>query len=549
MFGKLDMKEPRFENDPWWNYDQNRGKTQWELEHPEKFLKGEELEKYLKEQEEEKKKIEAEKAKRRSERSQKTWETRHKDMDKEKQRLLDNAKKYAKEADAKAEEIQAKYVAPKRSRDVAELTIPECFMELFQPSKQWRHIVYYGGRSSGKSTQVALSILIRGAQKKIRVLCTREIQNSMQESVHRLMRDLIAKYAFLNTWSVQKEIIRNDKTGSEIYFKGLHNNEQNIKSFEGVDICWVEEAQSVSSDSIMTLVPTIRKAGSQLIWTFNRLTEEDPVWTEIVEPAEDETAKTYVRKVNSDEIEMVLSDEIKLEREKDREKNPELFEHVWLGEPLTSKTGSVFGKQIAIANEEGRISKVPYDAGTGVYTAWDLGIGDSTAIWFFQCVGKEIHFIEYYEAAGEDLGHYIGVIQNKPYRYIKHFLPHDANAKELQSGMTRVQFFQKQGIWNTQVLRPTNWQPGQDDIDLIARPKFSTAWFDETKCKRGLECLRAFHYDYDKKNNNLKNKPCHDWSSHGSDAFIYAMCAPVQTGSERIKVSRSKKSDTHKILF
>ena len=100
----------------------------------------------------------------------------------------------------------------------ANLVIPEPFKELFQPSQQWRHLVYYGGRSSGKSTQVGTSILVRGASERRRTLCARETQNSIAESVHQLLRDLIAKYEFLQTWDVQKEIIRNRVTGSEIYF-------------------------------------------------------------------------------------------------------------------------------------------------------------------------------------------------------------------------------------------------------------------------------------------------------------------------------------------
>lgn len=416
----------------------------------------------------------------------------------------------------------------------AELTIPEPFKELFQPSQAWRHIVFYGGRSSGKSTQVATSIVVRGAQSRIRVLCTRETQNSIGESVHKLLSDLIAKYDFLNTWEVQKEIIRNRVTGSEIYFKGLHNNSQTIKSFEGVDICWVEEAQSVSTESIDTLVPTIRKKGSSIIWTFNPLTENDPVWERIVKtPSE----RTYIRKVNSDEIEELLSEEVILEREGMREANPELFEHVWLGNPLTSKTGSVFGKQLAQAREDGRITKVPYDASAPVYTAWDLGIGDATAIWFFQAVGKEIRFIDHYENSGEDLGHYLGVLNAKPYRYQTHFLPHDARQRELQTNMTRVEFFEKNGFSNVEVLRPTNYTLGADDINLVARPKLSMCWFDEEKCQRGLECLRAYHYEFDEKNNLLTSRPRHDWSSHSASAFIYALIAETEQVENLINVN------------
>lgn len=421
----------------------------------------------------------------------------------------------------------------RRTKMEINIDIPEPFIELFEPSNNWRHIVYHGGRSSAKSTTVALSLLIKGMSKKVRILCVREIQKSIKESVHQLMADLIDKYG-LSSWEVTNEEIRNKKTGSNIIFKGLHNNIQSIKSLEGIDICWVEEAQSVSTESIDVLVPTIRTEGSYLIWTFNQLTEEDPVVTRIVKPKDD---RTYVRKVNSDEVEALLSKEIIAEREKMRNDNPELFEHVWLGMPLTANTGSVFGKQLSQAREQGRITKVAYDSSLGVYTAWDLGIGDCTAIWFFQVTpGGEIHYIDHYETSGEDLGHYIEVVQNKPYRYNKHFLPHDANSRELQTGTTRVEFFNNHGIYNVEVLRPTKFTLGQDDISLVARPKMSKCWFDQEKCQRGLECLRAYHYEYDEKNKITRSQPCHDWASHSSSAFIYSLMAETENVEISTKV-------------
>lgn len=406
----------------------------------------------------------------------------------------------------------------------AQIDIPDAFIELFQPSKKWRHILYHGGRSSGKSTTVAIYLVTLATNRPVRILCCREVQRSIKESVHRLLSDCIQKYK-LPGWTITEETLRN-RNGSEFIFKGLHGNDQDVKSTEGVDICWVEEAQSVSMNSIDVLIPTIRKDGSFLIWTMNRLTEEDPVWNRIAKNPDD---RTYVRQVNSDEIELLLSPEVIHEREKMRKDNPELFEHVWLGQPLTVNTGSVFGKQLAQAREDGRIGSVPYDDALGCYTAWDLGIGDATAIWFFQVTtGGEIHFIDHYESSGEDLGHYISVIQNKPYQYNKHFLPHDANARELQTNMTRADFFRNRGINNVEVLRPTKFTLGADDISLVARPKFSKCWFDEKKCQRGLECLRAYHYEYDDKNKLLKDKPCHDFSSHSSSAFIYAMLAETE---------------------
>lgn len=430
-----------------------------------------------------------------------------------------------------------------------DLQIPEQYKELFQPSKKWRHIVYKGGRSSGKSTQIAISRLVKGSHTKLRGLCTREIQNSIQESVYKLLCDQIDKMG-LNDWQKFNDRLVNRRTGSEIFFKGLHNNIQSIKSIEGIDWCWVEEAQSVSAESINTLIPTIRKEGSELIWSYNPLTEHDAVQELIVDKADE---RTYVRHINSDEVEQLLSSEIIAEREKMKVDNPDMYAHVWLGQPLTSKTGTVFGKQIAQAEIDGRIGSVPYDASAGTYTAIDLGIGDSTAIWWFQLIGQEIHFIDHYESSGEELGHYISVIKNKPYNYTTHYLPHDAKQRELQTGLTRVEFFENNGIHNIEVLRPTNFTLGQDDINMIARPKFSKVWIDRDKCARGLQCLRAYHYEYDEKNKLLKDKPEHDWSSHSSSAFIYAlMAAEESTEAQQVNIQfktfvpkefRTKKED------
>lgn len=414
-----------------------------------------------------------------------------------------------------------------------DLQIPEQYKELFQPSKKWRHIVYKGGRSSGKSTQIAISRLVKGSHTKLRGLCTREIQNSIQESVYKLLCDQIDKMG-LNDWQKFNDRLVNRRTGSEIFFKGLHNNIQSIKSIEGIDWCWVEEAQSVSAESINTLIPTIRKEGSELIWSYNPLTEHDAVQELIVDKADE---RTYVRHINSDEVEQLLSPEIIAEREKMKVDNPDMYAHVWLGQPLTSKTGTVFGKQIAQAEIDGRIGSVPYDASAGTYTAIDLGIGDSTAIWWFQLIGQEIHFIDHYESSGEELGHYISVIKNKPYNYTTHYLPHDAKQRELQTGLTRVEFFENNGIHNIEVLRPTNFTLGQDDINMIARPRFSKVWIDRDKCARGLQCLRAYHYEYDEKNKLLKDKPEHDWSSHSSSAFIYAlMAAQESTEAQQVNI-------------
>jgi phage terminase large subunit len=168
------------------------------------------------------------------------------------------------------------------------------FKELF--NEQWRNIVFYGGRGSGKSRHVAIALLLRGRTKKLRILCTREIQNTIKDSVHKLLSDLIDQYGFTD-YEVTERAIRNTITGTEFIFAGLRHNVNEIKSMEGIDICWVEEAQSISEASLKVLVPTIRKPGSQLIYTFNRLTELDPVYVRYVMT---KRKRTYAQMINFD---------------------------------------------------------------------------------------------------------------------------------------------------------------------------------------------------------------------------------------------------------
>lgn len=203
------------------------------------------------------------------------------------------------------------------------------YEELFNP--YWRNIVYYGGRYSGKSYHVALALLIDGRREKLRILCTREIQNTIRDSVYKLLKDLIERYE-MNEYIVKHDTIINPGMGTEFFFKGVRRNINEIKSTEGVDKCWVEEAQSITEESLDILTPTIRKPGSQMIFTFNRFSELDPVYVRYVMNRPD---KTFVRKVNYDTLERVglLSDSINLEIENDR-KDIDLFAHKWLGEPL-----------------------------------------------------------------------------------------------------------------------------------------------------------------------------------------------------------------------
>jgi len=179
--------------------------------------------------------------------------------------------------------------------------------------------------------------------------------------------------------------------------------------------------------------------------------------------------------------------------------------------------GAYYGKEIAAAEAEKRITRVPHDPAFPVQTWWDLGYDDSTSIWFVQYVGREVRAIEYYENSGEDLPHYVKQLDSRRYRYSDHILPHDAGAGTLaSSGKTIESMLKNLGLKGTKVVPVTT--DILPDINTV-RMLLPRCWFDADKCKRGLEALRQYRADWDEKNKILKTRPLHNWASHGADAF------------------------------
>lgn len=209
------------------------------------------------------------------------------------------------------------------------IEIPAEFKRLFDDD--WREAAVYGGRGSLKSHTVARFLLIRARQGMYRFGCFREYQNSIAESSHQLLTDLIGKYK-LDEFKVTDNAIINRITGSDFLFKGLRHNEQSVKSIEGLDYGWVEEAQTVSANSIDVLVPTIRKPGSKIIYTYNRLKSEDPVHKRLVIEGR---PKTLIINVNYDTAMKygLFPEVLREEMEDDKLKRPNLYKHKWLGEP------------------------------------------------------------------------------------------------------------------------------------------------------------------------------------------------------------------------
>ena len=186
--------------------------------------------------------------------------------------------------------------------------------------------------------------------------------------------------------------------------------------------------------------------------------------------------------------------------------------------------GAFYGRDVALAEQENRIGRVPHDKAADVFASWDLGIGDSMAIWIGQIVGKEWHWIAYYENSGFALDHYVDWIKALPYAVHQHYLPHDGEARELQTGKSRKQFLEERGFRVNIVPR----HEVMDGIDA-GRQRFNRMWFDAEKCARGIDCLRMYRSEYDDKNQVLRQRPLHDWASHGADAFRCGVMGAVES--------------------
>lgn len=252
--------------------------------------------------------------------------------------------------------------------------IPSEFKRLFDDD--WREAAIYGGRFSLKSHTVARYLLIQARLQKTRIGCFREYQNSISDSSLQLLSDLIKLYD-LNEFEVTNNAIVNKINGSDFIFKGLHNNEQTIKSIEGIDIAWVEEAQTISKNSIETLTPTIRKDNSKIIYTYNRLLEDDPVHTRLVIEGR---PNTLIINVNYDVALKynLMPDVVRLEMEDDKLYRPSLYKHKWLGEPYSlEKKIYKDWKRIEEIHQGARLERRWLDFG---YTNDQSAIGE---VWYY----------------------------------------------------------------------------------------------------------------------------------------------------------------------
>lgn len=406
---------------------------------------------------------------------------------------------------------------------------PKIFKPLDQPH---RYKMIHGGRGKGASWTVGRKLLIRGTEKPLRILCTRELQKSIKQSVHRLLSDQIDRLSLRGFYDVQQQGIYG-KNGTEIFFIGVKANPEEIKSMEGLDIVWIEEAHSLSESSWDIIDPTIRKDGSEIWATWNDRFKFDHMQQMFVvnTPPPD----SLVLKVNyydNPYFPEVLKKQMLHMKEVDYEK----YLHVWEGELRQLAEGAVFGNQITQIKRENRLLSIPVISNCEVDVFADIGKSDQTALWFMQRVGREYRFIDYYENRLQDVDHYVKVIKMLGYNYGTFYFPHDADHDRLGMKHNIREQFENSGI------KPLRIVPRCKEKHVAierARSMLAECWFHKgdysgnelefvddsmrtrgQRAEKGFDGLSNYRYKYNEDDDVYQKAPHHDWTSNTADAFM-----------------------------
>jgi phage terminase large subunit len=382
---------------------------------------------------------------------------------------------------------------------------PEQLGCLFEPS---RYKILYGGRGAAKSWGVARALLVRGASKPTRVLCAREFQSSIRDSVHRLLCDQIKELGLDSFYRIEQSAIFG-LNGTEFSFEGIRHNVNKIKSYEGVDIAWVEEAQTTSKSSWETLIPTIRKEGSEIWVTFNPELDTDETYKRFVlKPP----PGAIVKKLNWSDNPW-FPEVLRAEKDLLKARDEDAYLNIWEGHCRVTLDGAIYAKELRAATEEGRICRVPYDETAPVHTFWDLGWSDCTSILFAQKVGFDFRIIDAYQSRLEKLPHYLKVLQDRGYVYGIDYMPHDADHESLATKSIK-KMAEAAGRKVTVMPRVEKKQHGINAVRSI----FNRCYIDETKCADFLQAVRHYRFDIDE-HGQWSREPRHDENSHYADAL------------------------------
>lgn len=363
------------------------------------------------------------------------------------------------------------------------------------------------------------------------ILCVREFMNSLEDSSMAEIKEAILSDPALSSWyEIGERYIRTVDGNVHFSFAGLNRNIDSIKSKSQILLCWADEAEPISELAWTKLVPTVREAGSEIWVTWNperknsathlRFRENPPENSKIVELNWSDNAK--------------FPDVLEQERMNDFVRRPDSYRHIWEGDFVTTVEGAYFATHINQARKDGRIGNVPPDPNMMRRAVWDIGgtgaKSDACAIWIVQYVGRELRFLDYYEAQGQPLATHINWLRDNGYGKALCVLPHDGAINDrvhdvsFESALRGAEF-------EVRVVGNQGKGAAMKRVEA-ARRLFPAMWFHEPKCEAGLDAIGWYHEKRDDER-GVGLGPEHDWSSHAADAFGLACVAYEMPENER----------------
>lgn len=397
---------------------------------------------------------------------------------------------------------------------------PEKLQFLFTPM---RYKAARGGRGSSKSWSFARALLILGVQRPLRILCTREIQKSIKDSVHKLLSDQIQSLGLGHLYQVLDTEIRGSN-GTLFIFAGLaQHTVESIKSYEGIDVCWIEEGQTITKHSLSILIPTIRKdppggpfgQGSEIWISYNPELETDEVHQQFTVNKPDNCISVLVNYSDNPWFPEVLEKE----RIRCLHDDPDGYENIWEGKCKPAVVGAIYYKQVATAEANGQFCNLPYDPLLKVHIVFDIGWNDSLTVSFVQRLRSEIRIIDYIEDDHLTLDQLSAEMYDKRYNWGKVWLPHDGFSGDLKSGGKSVYDILTKLGWKCATREEINEMDVEPGIKLV-KMTWGQIYIDKVKCKRLIECAKRYRRRVDR--STLETRaPAHDEYSHGADNIRY----------------------------
>ena len=379
----------------------------------------------------------------------------------------------------------------------------------FDPSI--RYHVIYGGRAAGRSYQVALALLLIGMQQRVRILVVREFANSLSDSVHAQLADLIRVYLLHHWYTVQTKTIVG-KNGTTFLFKGVNMNPDSLRSFTNIDICWAEEADAISRRTWEILLPTLRNDNVRFYITFNPSLTTSATWQIFVKNRLPRSRIYYQTYLDNPHASTATREQAEHMRLTDYPK----YQHIYLGQPLSADQHAVFAEEFKLidANEQIIEFKVNYDLPT--YIGVDIGYTDMTVLWFIQRINNAFAVVDYYANSDEVWQHYLQAIKASPYRNVTIILPHDARQKHASntSGASIQEQTRDAGFYEITLDRT----PIDTGIDAAKSLLRRSIFRNTAQVIEGVNAMRQYAWAASKAG-DIKRQPLHNHASHVADAW------------------------------